>query len=77
MSPDDLLDTRQAAVYLGGSKPFHEGTLRIWRAEKRGPRYLKIGFSVRYRRSDLDAYMKLRQGTNEATDEQSAAHTQH
>jgi len=31
-------------------------TLQRWRTEKRGPPYLKLSKSVRYRREDIDAY---------------------
>jgi hypothetical protein len=48
--------TYEAAEYLG----LKESTLRDWRCEKRGPRYVKMGKSrnaaVRYRVRDLDAY---------------------
>lgn len=37
---------------------FSVGTLRNMRCAKRGPRYLKVsGRSVRYRRSDLEAWL--------------------
>ena len=48
------LDTAQAAHYLGYSK----STLEWWRGEGRGPRYYKMAGRVRYRLSDLDAWME-------------------
>ena len=44
----------QAADYLN----MKVGTLRQWRFLSRGPAYLKIGRSVRYRKEDLDAYLE-------------------
>lgn len=82
-NPDDLLDTNEAAVYLGGEKrPFAPYTLRLWRVEERGPVYRKIGGKVRYLRSDLDKFIAegFRTKTNgsrrPATDATSGASTQ-
>ncbi|HOQ47571.1 MAG TPA: helix-turn-helix domain-containing protein [Bryobacteraceae bacterium] len=33
-------------------------TLRKWRSEGRGPRYVKIGALVRYRPDDVDAWIQ-------------------
>ncbi|GIU75777.1 MAG: hypothetical protein KatS3mg004_2864 [Bryobacteraceae bacterium] len=33
-------------------------TLRKWRGEGRGPRYVKIGTLVRYRPEDVDAWIQ-------------------
>ena len=33
-------------------------TLRKWRGEGRGPRYVKIGALVRYRPEDVDAWIQ-------------------
>ena len=49
-----LLDTTEAAEYLGGLKP---NTLEGWRVQGIGPRFIKIQRLVRYRISDLDAYL--------------------
>ena len=32
-------------------------TVRSWRLRRTGPRYLKFGRAVRYRLSDIDAYL--------------------
>lgn len=48
------LSTPQAAHYLGLSK----FTLEVWRSRGDGPRYLKLGRSVRYRVEDLDAFIE-------------------
>lgn len=47
------LTEAQAAEYLG-QKP---NTLRNWRAQKRGPAYIKGAKSVLYARADLDAWL--------------------
>jgi hypothetical protein len=49
----DLLDEQEAAVIL--SKP--AGTLRQWRSRGLGPPYVKLGMSIRYRRTDLERFI--------------------
>lgn len=49
-----FLDTANAAYYLGYSK----STLEWWRGEGIGPEYYKTGRRVRYKQSDLDAYIE-------------------
>jgi excisionase family DNA binding protein len=49
-----LLTTAQAAAYLG-RKP---RTLYNWRSTGRGPKYSGTRTGTRYRRSDLDAWIK-------------------
>lgn len=48
------LDTKGAADYLG----FSPVTLRQWRCQGRGPKYVKAGRSIRYRVADLDLYQE-------------------
>jgi predicted DNA-binding transcriptional regulator AlpA len=50
---DELYNTETAAAFLG--KP--PTTLRQWRYRGVGPAYIHIERSVRYRRSDLDAWL--------------------
>jgi excisionase family DNA binding protein len=53
----DTLNSKQAARYLGVS----EASLRLWRSEGRGPCHFRAGEKlVRYRRADLDAWIKQR-----------------
>jgi excisionase family DNA binding protein len=33
------------------------GSLRRWRLEKRGPRFIKVGSLVRYRQEDLEQWL--------------------
>lgn len=49
----DMLTTQDAAQYLG----LAPATLNKWRVYRTGPRFLKLGRAVRYRRADLDAYL--------------------
>jgi excisionase family DNA binding protein len=52
--PDTLLNTADAAEFLG-VKP---QTLNLWRSTGRvNLPYLKVGRNVRYRRSDLEAFL--------------------
>lgn len=51
---DSLLDQDQAAEFLN-MKP---STLNTWRALRKGPKYHKVGRSVRYRMSDLVAFVE-------------------
>lgn len=62
-----FLTTRDAAEYLG-MKP---QTLEAWRCRGDGPRFVKLGRSVRYRQSDLDQWIESRTRSN--TSEQEAA----
>ena len=48
------LTTKHAAHYMDG---FAHQTLVNWRHQKKGPRYIRIGRSIRYRMSDLDKFM--------------------
>ena len=53
---DDFLDTAQAAHYIGYSK----SALDWWRttSPRRGPDYYKTAGRVKYKKSDLDAWME-------------------
>lgn len=48
------MNTRHAAAYLGLS----HHTLNQWRHQGRGPLFVRLGRAVRYRKSDLDAYLE-------------------
>ena len=37
-------------------------TVRRWRLQRQGPRYLKIGAAVRYRPADVTAWLESRPG---------------
>ena len=51
---DPLLDRKQAADYIS----FKAGTLAVWACNKRYDlKPIKIGRSVRYRKSVLDAFL--------------------
>ena len=61
---NDLLDEKQAASFLN-VKP---GTLSVWRSTGRySIPFVKVGRSVRYRLSDLNAWLESRTQTNGAT----------
>lgn len=54
---DELLTAKQAAAFLK-VKP---GTLACWRTTKRYPlKYTRVGKSIRYRLSDLQAFLAAR-----------------
>ena len=56
-SNSDLLSNDHAASYLG----LQPGTLEVWRCTKRHEiPYIKCGRLVKYRRSDLDAWLASR-----------------
>lgn len=57
---DELLDTERVAKVCG----LHEVTLRKWRITGEGPRFVRLGRAVRYRRADLDAYLARRAFTS-------------
>lgn len=49
-----LLDTKAAAEYLSLAVP----TLNTWRYLKRGPTFIRIGRLIRYRATDLNAWIE-------------------
>ena len=49
----EMLNDVQVAEYLNMSV----GTLRRWRLFRRGPKFVKIGCAVRYKREDVDAWL--------------------
>lgn len=60
----DLLNAKQLAEKLGNSV----GTLNYWRYMGQGPKFIKIGRNVRYRVSDVEAWLteQTRQQTETA-----------
>ena len=56
---DQLFDERGAAKYLdpdvGELQP---ETLNKWRVRRKGPNYIRLGGKIRYRKSDLDAWLE-------------------
>lgn len=50
---DPVLTTRDAAAYLATTT----GTLANWRCNGRGPDFVRLGSSIRYRLSALDTYI--------------------
>lgn len=48
-----VLNERDVSEEYGFTIPF----LRRARRERRGPRFLKVGKMVRYRRADIEAYL--------------------
>lgn len=63
LTKKDRLNNKEAAQYLG----LKAATLNKWRVYGEGPPFIKVGRLVRYRRSDLDAYLSGRrvQSTSE------------
>jgi predicted DNA-binding transcriptional regulator AlpA len=51
---DKLLDTRAAASLLG----LNPDTLRNWRCQGVGPAFVRLGRAVRYRPTDVEAYVR-------------------
>jgi excisionase family DNA binding protein len=57
-----LLSTKEAARLLG----VHHNTLCKWRIRGVGPRFIKAGNTVRYRGSDIEAWLQNRTYSNTA-----------
>lgn len=53
MQFDNMLNDKEAARLLGKKVQ----TLRNWRFLRRGPAYIKLGRSVKYRIEDLQEYI--------------------
>lgn len=51
---DEYLDERRLCALLGISSV----TATKWRAKAKGPPFIKVGRLVRYRRSDIDAWLR-------------------
>ncbi len=49
-----VLSPEEAAMYLKLSI----NTLAAWRHQRKGPRFIKTGRTVKYSREDLDGYLK-------------------
>lgn len=50
---EKLYTGKQLAEYLGSTA----ATLAHWRYVGRGPKFIKVGSNVRYRESDVDAWL--------------------
>ena len=58
---DEIFDERRAGVYLGGeNKPISPRTFQRWRQHGTGPRFVRVGSLIRYRRADLDQWLSTR-----------------
>lgn len=55
-SPNVLLTSKQAAIYLGVAV----ASLAKWRVMGCGPTFIKCGCAVRYHEGDLEAWLKSR-----------------
>ena len=53
MNAPEILNERQVSEIYGFTIPY----LRRPRREKRGPRFLKVGKLVRYRRADIESFL--------------------
>ena len=51
---EEFIDESEVCKILGKSI----FTLRNWRVKRYGPRYFKVGHNVRYRRSDILAWIE-------------------
>lgn len=69
VTPHERLDVTQAAAYLGRSRSW----LDAERAKGRGPRYLKMGARVFYRKESLDSYLAACERDTEDTRESTRA----
>lgn len=53
LGTEPLLDTSDVARFLGVAS----NTLEKWRIQGRGPAYHRVGVFIRYRQSDIDAWL--------------------
>jgi excisionase family DNA binding protein len=63
------------SVELAGMMGVHRSTPKKWRREGRGPRYLKLGKSVRYALTDVQAWLNAHIVTSTTTERIDAAPT--
>jgi predicted DNA-binding transcriptional regulator AlpA len=52
---EQLMDVDALGVYLGGVAP---GTIYQWRHRGYGPRAIRVGGALRWRPSDVDAWLE-------------------
>jgi hypothetical protein len=58
---DDMFDERAAGVRLGGTdRPISPRTFQRWRQRGAGPKFVRVGNQIRYRRQDLDQWLEDR-----------------
>ena len=55
----DLMSDAQAELYVDGA--IKRQTFALWRTTNKGPKFVRLGRNIRYRRADLDDW--LRQNT--------------
>lgn len=60
---NEFLDEQQVCAVLKIAR----STIQQWRQRGEGPPYVKLGFRVRYRRADLDAWLAARTVRPEST----------
>lgn len=53
---EEMLSEKEAARAIG----FSAETLRQWRRRGGGPRFFTIGRAIRYRKSDVEAWLSVR-----------------
>lgn len=71
-SIDMILNTRQRLLNereVATSCSISVLTLRKWRSEKRGPRFIKISTLVRYRPEDIDAWISEQKSAHSVAQE--------
>lgn len=56
-TPDPLPEDILKASYVADWIEIEEKTLAQWRWRRVGPPYIKVGHQVRYRRSDVQAWL--------------------
>jgi len=65
---DKLLTQKQVKEITG----LADSTLEQWRLKGKGPTFIKLGRLVRYRLSDVEAYISSLQGFNSTTEADAA-----
>ena len=60
-TPKPTIDERTAAPYTG----FTVAALRAWRQQGRGPAFIRVNRSIRYRISDLEDWLTAHRVTTE------------
>ena len=64
---DELFDTQAVASYTGLSPV----TLRKWRMTGAGPRFVRLGRAVRYRKAAIDTFLEGREFSTTSEADQS------
>jgi predicted DNA-binding transcriptional regulator AlpA len=67
-----VLDQKETAKKIGGSRPVSVRTLERWRVAGTGPKFFKLGSLVRYDEDDVNEWLAQQRRTSTSDQGQAA-----